>query len=536
MTVALTTSVHAGASANEKKMAANLLSLLELKVQQLGGIQVVERAELDALTYELILSRAQRTNEATQLQLGRLATAKLILTANLQAVEGKSQQFVAVRVTESLSGAIRGATIAPITPTTVNEAAEQIAGYLSACVAAPKTPSVTIAVAPFESLGRFDRLRPLERGLRDMAVSQLLRYRRFQVLQRSDMAQLLKEIDLVRSGLTDKSLLPETLPSRRAAYFLRGTLDEHNTEAGLNIVVKCELIRADTKQTIDRIEFESAANTLSRDFAIHIHRLSKSALENAGEPHSDTVVPRFDEVDHLYEAAVEDLQNFWRRKPRDFSYRDFPLHAARGTEHNRRGRIPIDSPLGIALVRKSVDRLESVLYLQSERTDAAYALAFCLSCHIDDIWNPKRADELLRQVFYNDRSAPLAPEALNLLAELYYHHENGSLKQSDEAAARAEVMFAFENMPKSRRDYEWARLVELLMRLDSSGEEIAQRASLMRRVAEMAEPQGLAATTQTGGVCCLTCRHTFSPQKVIQSLNMRRTTYCSDGRTAIKSG
>lgn len=489
-TVALTTTVRPGATDQEKKMAGNLLSLLELNVLRQGGIQVVERTEVDALTYELVLSRAQQTDEATKLQFGKLTAAKLILTAKLQRADAKRQLFVAVRVTESLSGAIRGATIAPITPTTIQEAAEQIAGYLSACVAAPKMPSVTIAVAPFESLGRFDRLRPLERGLRDMATSQLLRYRRFQVLQRTELAQLLKEIDLVRSGVADHSALPETLPSRRAAYFLRGTVDEHNTEAGLTVVVRAELIQAETKKTIDRIAFESTPSSLPRNFAIHIHRLAKSVLENAGDRHTDTVAPKFDEVDHLYEAAVEDLQNFWRRKPRDFSFRDFPLHASHSTEHNRSGRIAIDAPLGKALLRKSLDRLESVLYLQPERADAAYALAFCLSCQIDDLWDPKRAADLLRQVFYRDRSGPLAPEALNLLAELYYHHENGTVKQSDKAAARAEILFAFENMPKSHRDYEWARLVDLVMRLDSRGEEIAQRVSLMHRVAELAETHG----------------------------------------------
>src|SRR6476620_9295742 len=79
--VALATTVHAGATDQEKKMTANLLGLLELNVLRQSGIQVVERVELDALTYELVLSRAQQTNEATKLQLGKLAAAKLILSA-----------------------------------------------------------------------------------------------------------------------------------------------------------------------------------------------------------------------------------------------------------------------------------------------------------------------------------------------------------------------------------------------------------------------------------------------------------------------
>src|SRR5436190_66085 len=80
-TVALTTTVHAAATDQEKKTAANLLSLLELHVLRQGGIQVVERAELDALTYELILSHAQKINDASKLKLGKIAAAKFILTA-----------------------------------------------------------------------------------------------------------------------------------------------------------------------------------------------------------------------------------------------------------------------------------------------------------------------------------------------------------------------------------------------------------------------------------------------------------------------
>ena len=94
-------------------------------------------------------------------------------------------------------------------------------------------PAVTVAVLPFESKGRFDRLRPLELGIRDLVTARLLELSgasfakgaegekakavqplSFQVLQRSNMEQLLRKLALIQSGFSDKSKLSDTLPLR----------------------------------------------------------------------------------------------------------------------------------------------------------------------------------------------------------------------------------------------------------------------------------------------------------------------------------
>ena len=63
-----------------------------------------------------------------------------------------------VRIVESLTGAMRGVVVTPVELLTVDESAVHIAKYLSAVAARPAEAVVTVAVAPFESLGRFQRV------------------------------------------------------------------------------------------------------------------------------------------------------------------------------------------------------------------------------------------------------------------------------------------------------------------------------------------------------------------------------------------
>ncbi len=91
-----------------------------------------------------------------------------------------------------------------------------------------------MAIAPLESKGRFERLRPLELGLRDLITARLLALSgaaspaaggrqdqppgqgpQFQVLQRSSMEQLLAELDLIRSGFRTKADCPSRCPHAR---------------------------------------------------------------------------------------------------------------------------------------------------------------------------------------------------------------------------------------------------------------------------------------------------------------------------------
>ena len=119
---------------------------------------------------------------------------------------------------------------------------------------------MTVAVAPLESKGRFDRLRPLELGIRDLITARLLELSgatsagladvaerrtprqapRFQVVQRSNMEQLLRELDLIQSGLSDKSRLPSRFRAGGGLFDSRrdrrtpGRRQVHRHRAGRN--------------------------------------------------------------------------------------------------------------------------------------------------------------------------------------------------------------------------------------------------------------------------------------------------------------
>ncbi|NOY41296.1 MAG: hypothetical protein GXP26_05610 [Planctomycetes bacterium] len=485
-TVALTTTVHADATAEEKTLMQGLLPLLEVAVGKKEGVQVVERQQLDLAMHELILSNSIGKNAS--LQLGKLATADLILTAKLLKPDETGKQHVDVRITESLTGTIRGAVVALVERATVDETAREISQYLVTVVASPQLASISMSVAPFESLGRFDRLRPLERGLRDMVVARLRRYKGLRVLQRSEMQQLLTEIDLVRSGLVDCGELPATLPRREAAYHLRGTLDEQQTEGKQELLVGIELIHAESHRVVEKVAMTTTAEELTEDLAIEINRLimslAKKSNRNFDRP---SAANKFDEVDQLFRLAVTDLYHFWRRKPRDFSHRDFRLPEFTPSRRTYGGRVKIDSPLGTALIRKSVDRLESVLYLQPERRDAQFALAWCFCCETEGLCQPERAGKLLRSVFESNRKDALAVKALILLSEIYCGHERGRCRKQDREKAWVCAFYALKNMPEKNREKEWPYL---FWHLGNFKPDLERTARSIRMVAPAIERDG----------------------------------------------
>ncbi len=475
-TVALTAAVYAGAGKPESDLAGALLTLLELEVSSQDGLSVVERRQIDLALHELALTKDLSRNSAAKLRLGKIASADLILSLELQKPEKDDESLrVLIRIVESLTGIVRGVSVAPIEESRLDEAAVQIARYLAIVEAAPEKPPITVAVAPFESKGRFDRLRPLELGLRDMFATRLRRWsdtiaseaakdadnkdaaRGFQVLQRSSMQELLSELDLIQSGLADASRLPETLPNRAAAFLVRGEIDERNDGGVFRIVVSAELVHAASNKAVRDFEFEATPDKLEVQLA-HQVDLFAGRLVSSTDEVSETPGPlrELNEVDSLFGRVASDLKRFQRIRPVDFSYRRFELP----------GRIrasgPLivraDTPIGLALLKKSIDRLESTLFIRPDRGDAAYALGFCYSFHYEGIWNPDRADELLRRAAASDPDGKLGAAALRLLAEVSFHNQKGRVPDSERKRAVEQEFHAFLNIPKEHRDVVWARL------------------------------------------------------------------------------
>ena len=134
---------------------------------------VVERRQIDLAIQELVLDRSRPGD--SQLQLGKLITADFLVMFEVVPPEKDSPKpCVRLRVVDPKTAAIRGVTVASLDEETMEETVEQFARYVSALIREPEKPTVTVAVAPFESKGRFDRLRPLELGIRDLVTARLL--------------------------------------------------------------------------------------------------------------------------------------------------------------------------------------------------------------------------------------------------------------------------------------------------------------------------------------------------------------------------
>lgn len=479
-TVALTAAVYSAAGKPERDLAGALLALLELEVSSQDGLAVVERRQIDLALHELALTKDLSRNATAKLRLGKIASADFILTMELlQPAKEDDKQRVLIRIVESLTGVVRGVSFAQVEESRLDEAGTAIAQYLAIVEAAPERPPITVAVAPFESKGRFDRLRPLELGLRDMFATRLRRWsdtiaseqakaaadgnaanadaRGFQVLQRSSMQELLSELDLIQSGLSDVSRLPKTLPTRAAAFLVRGEIDERNDDGEFRIVVSGELVHAASNRAVRDFEFEATPDELEVQLAHQVDlfagRLISSTDEVSETPGS---LRELNEVDSLFGRVASDLKRFQRIRPVDFSYRRFELPG----RFRLSGPLIVrpDTPLGLALLKKSIDRLESTLFIQPDRADAAFALGFCYSFHYEGIWNPDRADELLRRAAGSDPDGELGAAALRLLAEVSFHNQKGRVPDSERQRAVEQEFHAFRNIPKKYRDKVWARL------------------------------------------------------------------------------
>lgn len=509
-TVALTAAVFAEAGKSERELVDTLLVFLESEVSMQPRFAVVERRQIDLALHELALAEDLGRNAEIRLQLGRIVSADLILTLELvKPKQVDEAPRVLIRIVESLTGIIRGVSVASLEESQLPEAATQIARYLAMVEAAPGRPPITVAVAPFESQGRFDRLRPLELGLRDMMTTRLRRWSDtiaqerarkdagqgaeqtagFQVLQRASMQELLRELEMIQSGLVDRTRLPENLPTRAAAFFVRGNVDETNEGGEFRVVVSGELVHAASNKAVRDFKFVAKPDELEVALAHQVDLLAGRLLSSKDEV-SPTPGPlrELNEVDTLFSRVAADLRRFRRIRPTDFSYRDFELPI--GDVPVGPAILPADTSLGRAILKKSIDRLEATLFINPDRGDAAYALGFCYSFHLEGIWNADRADELLRRAAGSDPDGKLGAAALRLLAEISFHHQTGKLPDGQQGRAFEQMSYAFQNMPEEHRDALWVRLLSAMSPLLAELGDTTKRMQLIEVAAAEAQREG----------------------------------------------
>ena len=435
MEQAETAAKHADAEAERAiasmEQAEALLVLLEAEAMLRPGIAVVERRQIDLALHELMLSRSLSNDAAKTLQLGKIATADLIVSVRLQKAADDHKRRAFIRVTEPLTAVIRGATVVRIDGVDVEEAAEQMIHYVNAVVRSPKTAGLTVSVAPFESEGKFGHVRPLELIIRDVMTEQLRHDGGFQVLQRTDMRGLLDELDLVLSGLANPQNLPDTLPSREGVYHIHGTVNERiDDDNNMHMVVNAKLTQTSTGKVVLSLKKEFR----NEDAARSLHQLTSQFVEVLR--HGRSVSPAadagaFDEAKELLDLAVRDAVRLIRRGPHSGGYHGIPVRSRLPS----RLQVSVNTELARHLFRKTIDRLETVLFLQPENRSAQFALAYCYSFHLADIWNPERCDHLYRQVIHADKRSPLAHDAFRRLMGMYVHHV-GSRRIQDEHIPR----------------------------------------------------------------------------------------------------
>lgn len=496
-TVALTAAVFPGAETQQRELVESLLALLELNVASQPGLSVVERRQIDLALQELALSGDLGSNAAARLQLGKIVSADLMLTLELKKPHADDPTpRVLIRIVESLTGIVRGVSVAPVEEARLDEAASHMAGYLSLLVGAPEKPLVTVAVAPFESRGRFDRLRPLELGLRDLIATRLQRWSDtlakggdgFQVLQRSGMQELLRELELIQSGLADRRRLPTNLPSRAAAFLVRGEIDEIHAGDEYRVVVAGELVHAATNQVVRDFKFAAKPGELEAALAHEVDLLAGRLVtsdDKVGSPAGQ--LREVNEVHLLVNRVAADLRRFRRIRPIDFSYRDFEL-PTNGVPVGP-PIMPANSPLGLAILKKSIERLEAALFIDPDRADAAYALGYCHGFHLAGIENAERADELLRRAAGSPPGGETGIAALRLLAEISFDHQTGRVPAGQERRAFEQMLYTLRNMPEKHRDAMWARLPSAMRPLLTKLGDPRARRELIEFAAKEAERQ-----------------------------------------------
>jgi TolB-like protein len=492
-TVALTTSVSAGATEDDKQFAANLLDLMQIEADHHEELDVVERQQLDLALHELANSNAQSNTKKQQL--GKLAAADLLLTAKLLPPDEKGTVNLHVRITEPQTAVIRGETLVPTGAKQIEDTAAEVIDYLAIIAKGPNQQTATLAVLPFESVEQFDRLRPLERGLRDLFASYFLEQNHLRVVQRTSMEQLLGELELVRTGLTRDGAGLEQAPEREAFYVLRGEIDERIEPDGNLVILRAELVDARSRKVVATVERETKPKEVASAVTEIAAELAKSiAIGNANgnAPTSAAKTSGKKEVDRLFQLALRDVFRFIRYLPDDAGYIPFQIPGVEQPQ-NILAEVDPDSPLGVALLEKSIDRLESVLFIEPERLTAALPLAFCLSFHVDGIWRPDECESLLRRIRDESTDPEMKEAAILLLGDMYFPHEGCLYSERDVAQLdpqQAQLAFerrleACESLANIARGDRIPHTLKMLEKLSKVNRQEERSAALLRGVAKI---------------------------------------------------
>lgn len=114
-------------------------------------------------------------------------------------------------------------------------------------------PSNTVAVLDFENLTKSDKLNPLSKGLAQMLITDLAKAKELKVVERHQLNTLLKELELVESGLVDKESAPRVGKLLGARKLVKGGFMDL---ADKNIRIDASLTQTGTSETDQLTEVE----------------------------------------------------------------------------------------------------------------------------------------------------------------------------------------------------------------------------------------------------------------------------------------
>ena len=151
------------------------------------------------------------------------------------------------------------------------------------------------------------------------------------------------------------------------------------------------------------------------------------------------------------------------------------------------------------MIQKSIDRLESVLYIRPDDGEAAFTLAFCHSLHEPECYDPDRADRLLRSVYQRDPESELAAYALMLLPQIAYHDRLGRLDKAQKAQTIDRLWLAIKGVPPKYHGHYWNWLLWLLNEQLSPPQDAQALADLLAFAVPFAENPGEASRESVAG-------------------------------------
>ena len=404
-------------------------------------------------------------------------------------------------------------------------------------------PPVAVVITPLENSKHLERLRPLENGLADLVATRVLvesgatvaggllldefmaRDRlpvprgAFQVLRRKHLDQFTAELGLARASAPEQEAAPDELASPGGVYVIRGSFEEIEIDGAGQFALHLALVHVASSRVIDEFDLVSPPDELDEPLADAIDRLCKSLTKDAHLPPPVPLAEHSQAVP-LRNWVMADLSRLPGGQAGPICHAETIRRptakglAANGPVADHSDYLLLhfcefrrDTPAGRQIVRRSIERLETLLKIVPDDPISVLTLGSCYGSHDPDTFQPDRADELLRRAYaIGKQGKPIvrntwwqitpesyAQSALSALAHIGFDREKSRFIEPARSRAPERIEFALDHLVEQGQ---WLR-VRLLAELEQVQREIGNNGwqkSFLERVDQLAihavEPPG----------------------------------------------